>query len=164
MTLQERMVAVYLRQAKLPPEEKDKLRLFLGLLLTTFDEEEEWEEEVRVEAAPQRLSVQFEGEPRKVGENDNPSVSCADSSLVEREPLDQAEQRVADPLAGALIEALDLLGMATESQEAEKYFGIRSSVLQKLLKGENIRHDSRARILQRVQDAGIAVTAENALD
>ena len=45
MTLQERMVAVYLRQAKLPPEEKDKLRLFLGLLLETFEEEEEWEKE-----------------------------------------------------------------------------------------------------------------------
>lgn len=116
MTLQERMVAVYLRQAKMPPEEKDKLRLFLGLLLETFEEEEPWEKELRV----------------------------------------------ADPLAGALIEALDRLGMSPESPEAEKYFGIRSSVLQKLLKGENIRHDSRARILQRVQDAGIAVTADDA--
>ena len=47
MTLQERMVAVYLRQAKLPPEEKDKLRLFLGLLLTTLEEEEPWEKELR---------------------------------------------------------------------------------------------------------------------
>lgn len=79
MTLQERMVAVYLRQAKLPPEEKDKLRLFLGLLLTTFDEEEEWEKEIRVEAAPQVLSVQFEAEPVKghpdpVGEPGEPGV------------------------------------------------------------------------------------------
>ena len=45
MTLQERMVAVYLRQANLPPEEKGKLRLFLGLLLETMEEEEEWEKE-----------------------------------------------------------------------------------------------------------------------
>lgn len=139
MTLQERMVAVYLRQAKLPPEEKDKLRLFLGLLLETFEEEKEWEKGIRVEAAPQGLSVQFEGEP-----------------------LDPAEQRVADPLAGALIEALDRLGMSPESPEAEKYFGVRSNVLQKLLAGETIRKDSRERIRQRVQDAGIAVTADDA--
>ncbi len=37
MTLQERMIATYLRQANLPPEEKVKLKLFLGLLLVTFD-------------------------------------------------------------------------------------------------------------------------------
>ena len=37
MTLQERMIAAYLRQAVLPPEEKMKLKLFLGLLLVTFD-------------------------------------------------------------------------------------------------------------------------------
>ena len=37
MTLQERMIATYLRQANLPPEEKMKLKLFLGLLLVTFD-------------------------------------------------------------------------------------------------------------------------------
>ena len=40
MTLQERMLAVYLRQSQLPPEEKAKLRLFLGLLLETFDHDE----------------------------------------------------------------------------------------------------------------------------
>lgn len=37
MTLQERMIAAYLRQANLLPEEKMKLKLFLGLLLVTFD-------------------------------------------------------------------------------------------------------------------------------
>ena len=40
MTLQERMIAVYLRQANLPPEEKGKLRLFLGLLLETMEEDD----------------------------------------------------------------------------------------------------------------------------
>ncbi len=40
MTLQEHMLAVYLRQSQLPPEEKAKLRLFLGLLLETFDHDE----------------------------------------------------------------------------------------------------------------------------
>ena len=40
MTLQERMIAVYLRQANLPPEEKGKLRLFLGLLLETMEKDD----------------------------------------------------------------------------------------------------------------------------
>ena len=44
MTLQERMIAVYLRQANLPPEEKGKLRLFLGLLLETMQEDETTEQ------------------------------------------------------------------------------------------------------------------------
>jgi hypothetical protein len=172
MTLQERMVAVYLRQAKLPPEEKDKLRLFLGLLLTTFDEEEEREKEIREEgtssvtavAVPpsprgEGLAVRFEGEGTAVR-----SLDCArdDKEIRAGDDNEQSKEEVADPLAGALIEALDRLGMSPESPEAEKYFGIRRSVLQKLLKGENIRHDSRARILQRVQDAGIAATADDA--
>ena len=40
MTLQERMIAVYLRQANLPPEEKAKLKLFLALLIQTYDHDE----------------------------------------------------------------------------------------------------------------------------
>ena len=93
MTLQERMVAVYLRQAKLPPEEKDKLRLFLGLLLETFEEEEEWEEEIRVEAAPQGLSVQFEGEGTAVR-----SLDCARDDRAEQSRAEQsrAEQSRAE--------------------------------------------------------------------
>ena len=45
------MIAVYLRQAKLPPEEKDKLKLFLGLLLETLEEEEPWERKLREDAS-----------------------------------------------------------------------------------------------------------------
>ena len=74
------------------------------------------------------------------------------------------EEKQIDPLAIALLGALDKLGMTPESKEAEKYFGIRSGVLQKLLEGETIRKDSRKRIFQRVQDAGIAVTADGAQD
>ena len=93
MTLQERMVAVYLRQAKLPPEEKDKLRLFLGLLLTTLDEEEEWEKEIRAEAAPQGLSVRFEGEGTAVR-----SLDCARDDRAEQSRAEQsrAEQSRAE--------------------------------------------------------------------
>ena len=54
MTLQERMIAVYLRQAKLPPEEKDKLKLFLGLLLETLEEEEPWERKLREDASAEQ--------------------------------------------------------------------------------------------------------------
>ena len=54
MTLQERMIAVYLRQAKLPPEEKDKLKLFLGLLLDTLEEEEPWERKLREDASAEQ--------------------------------------------------------------------------------------------------------------
>ena len=187
MTLQERMVAVYLRQAKLPPEEKDKLRLFLGLLLTTLEEEEPWEKALR-EAdtssalrapSPQGegLALRFEGEGPAVRSLDCARDDRAEQSRAEQSRAEQSRapapempattfskeaEVVADPLAGALIEALDLLGMTPESREAEKYFGIRSSVLQKLLAGETIRKDSRERILQRVQDAGIAVTADDA--
>ena len=39
MTLQERMIAAYLRQVNLPPEEKIKLKLFLVLLDETYQEE-----------------------------------------------------------------------------------------------------------------------------
>ena len=73
--------------------------------------------------------------------------------------MEVMEKSSNDPFAEALLEALDKLGLKLDSKEAEKYFGIRCSVLQKALLGEKIRKDSRARILQRVQDAGIAVTA-----
>ena len=182
MTLQERMVAVYLRQAKLPSEEKDKLRLFLGLLLATLDEEEEWEKELReadTSSALRAHSPQGEGLVMRV-EGEGTAVRSLDCARDDRAEQSRAEQSrapapempaatfskeaeaVADPLAEALIEALDLLGMAPESQEAEKYFGVRSSVLQKLLAGETIRKDSRERIFQRVQDAGIVITADDA--
>lgn len=52
MTLQERMIAVYLRQAKLPEVEREKLRLFLGLLLETMDEDESDEGPFPAAAAP----------------------------------------------------------------------------------------------------------------
>lgn len=53
MTLQERMIAVYLRQAKLPEVEREKLRLFLGLLLETMDEDESDEDPFPAAPAPE---------------------------------------------------------------------------------------------------------------
>ena len=88
MTLQERMVAVYLRQAKLPPEEKDKLRLFLGLLLTTLEEEEPWEKELReADTFPQGedLAMRFEGEGTAVR-----SLDCARDDRAEQSRAEQS--------------------------------------------------------------------------
>lgn len=147
MTLQERMVAVYLRQAKLPPEEKDKLKLFLTLLLETFEEEEPWEKEIRQQVREDR-------QKENAGEANTPPPKSAPET-----PATTFSGKPTDPFAEALLAALDKLGMTPESREAEKYFGIRASVLEKAVAGEVIRRDSRERILQRVQDAGIAITA-----
>ena len=97
----------------------------------------------------------------KASEQSRAEQSRAEQSRAEQ-PWRRRKTEDIDPLAIALLEALDKLGMTPESKEAEKHFGIRSSVLQKLLEGETIRKDSRQRILQRVQDAGIAVTADGA--
>lgn len=161
MTLQERMIAVYLRQAKLPPEEKDKLKLFLGLLLETLEEEEPWERKLREDASAEQSRAEQSPPPETPAttfsvDPETPDGAASTSSA----PVHGVDENTAnDPFAEALLEALDKLGMKPDSKEAEDYFGVRSSVLQKVLLGESIRKDSRARIFQRVQDAGIAVTA-----
>lgn len=93
-------MAVYLRQAKLPEAEKDKLRLFLGLLLETFEEEEPWEVELR--AAPEALAIRFEGEGTAV-----PGLGDArdDNTPVPEEDLTDCEEpkevpKPVNPLAG----------------------------------------------------------------
>ena len=187
MTLQERMIAVYLRQAKLPPEEKDKLKLFLGLLLETLEEEEPWEQKMREDASAEQSRAEQSRAEQSRAEQSPPPETPATTFSVDPETPDGAastssapvhgvdentandpfsetlmevmEKSSNDPFAEALLEALDKLGLKLDSKEAEKYFGVRCSVLQKALLGKSIRKDSRARILQRVQDAGIAVTA-----
>ena len=97
MTLQERMVAVYLRQAKLPEAEKDKLRLFLGLLLTTLEEEEPWEVELR--AAPEALAIRFEGEGtavRSLGDARDDNTPVPEEDLWSRAEQSRAEQSRAE--------------------------------------------------------------------
>ena len=105
----------------------------------------------------------FSGEERK---NDPlpaavPSTAAA-NTLLEKAPGAEDRSDTKDPLSGALLAALEKLGMMPESREAERYFGIRGSVLQNLPEGKAIRKDSRARIHQRVQDAGIAVSEDAA--
>ena len=58
MTLQERMIATYLRQANLPPEEKMKLKLFLGLLLVTFDSDPSDEDSTAQHSTAQHSTAQ----------------------------------------------------------------------------------------------------------
>ena len=187
MTLQERMIAVYLRQAKLPPEEKDKLKLFLGLLLETLEKEEPWERKLREDASAEQSRAEQSRAEQSRAEQSPPPETPATTFSVDPEtpdgaastssaPVHGVEENAAidpfsetlmevmekssnDPFAEALLEALEKLGLKLDSKEAEKYFGVRHSVLQKALLGESIRKDSRERILQRVQDAGIAVTA-----
>ena len=103
-------MAVYLRQAKLPEAEKDKLRLFLGLLLTTLEEEEPWEKELR--AAPEALAIRFEGEGtavRSLGDarDDNTPVpeegvtATSSDTADAAPPSPQGEgKKPVDPLAG----------------------------------------------------------------
>lgn len=159
MTLQERMIAVYLRQANLPPEEKGKLRLFLGLLLETMEEEDTTTPPAPMGATSPDKGRQ--GRPADPLEKADASAAAA-NTLLEEAPGAEDRGDTKDPLSGALLAALEKLGMTPESREAERYFGIRGSVLQNLLEGKAIRKDSRARIHQRVQDAGIAVSEEAA--
>ena len=63
-----------------------------------------------------------------------------------------------DPLAEPLLKALEKEGLSLEEAAAEKYIGVRASVLQKVLDGEPIRRDSREKISRWVQGVGIAVT------
>lgn len=85
-------MAVYLRQAKLPETEKDKLRLFLGLLLETFEEEEPWEKELR--AAPEALAIRFEGEGtavRSLGDARDDNTPVPEDDLWSRAEQSRAE-------------------------------------------------------------------------
>lgn len=93
-------MAVYLRQAKMPEAEKDKLRLFLGLLLETFEEEEPWEVELRT--APEALSVRFEGEGTAVpglGDARDDNTPVPEEDLTDCEGPKEVPKPV-DPLAG----------------------------------------------------------------
>ena len=128
MTLQERMIQAYLRQSELPQSEKEKLKLFLVLLDETY--REEGEETASREGKSENQTLP----PRK-----NQTTQVSD-----------------DPFARSLLSTLEKLGLQADSKEAEQYFRIRQSVLVAALEGKPVRKDSRARILQRMQDAGIA--------
>ena len=90
-------MAVYLRQATLPEAEKDKLRLFLGLLLTTMEVEEPWEKELR--AAPEALAIRFEGEGtavRSLGDARDDNTPVPEDDLWSRAEQSRAEQSRAE--------------------------------------------------------------------
>ena len=73
MTLQERMIAAYLRQAVLPPEEKMKLKLFLGLLLVTFDSDPSDEDRTGQDRTGRRPRLSRRPRPRPLA---RPPLPC----------------------------------------------------------------------------------------
>lgn len=147
MTLQERMVAVYLRQAMLPPEEKDKLRLFLGLLLTTLDTEEAWEKEMRAEAAPSAPAMRFEGEGReKVPDPLEEAGASAPDAGRSSEDAHGEEPGMKDPLVYEVLERMEQEKLS--KNKVLDATGLNFGTLDAFLKGKPIAKRS----LQKIAD------------
>lgn len=181
MTLQERMIQAYLRQAALPPGEKEKLKLFLILLDETYKEEGEriatatafscgvTEDEGTIPQTPAAPAPFTQGSHAGDEGSEKPKPvdplveKAASEAPAERSsgkaPGEEGEKtKVPDPLAEPLLKALEKEGLSLEEAAAGKYIGVRASVLQKVLDGESIRKDSREKISRWVQGVGIAVT------
>ena len=111
MTLQERMTAVCLRQANLPKEEKDKLRLFLGLLLETMDPEEDWEKETQDPIAAGDRAAQTREETAdaetEAGDGDAGTLSGNAHGKEEK-----GREKVIDPLADRLLRLMKKEGLS----------------------------------------------------
>lgn len=159
MTLQERMIATYLRQANLPPEEKMKLKLFLGLLLVTFDtdpSDEDAQHSTAQHSAPPPPET-----PATAFSQASPTLPAGDvNTSSAKAPGGEGEAKMPDPLAEGLLAALDRRGLSLEEAAGTAHISVRPSVLQQLLDGKPIRKDSREKISRWVQDVGIAI-AEN---
>lgn len=156
MTLQERMIAAYLRQAVLPPEEKMKLKLFLGLLLVTFDSDPSDEDSTAQHSAPPPPET-----PATAFSTASPPLPAGDvKPSSAKVPGGEGEAKTPDPLATGLLAALDRKGLSLEEAAGPAHISVRPSVLQQLLDGKPIRKDSREKISRWVQAAGIAI-AEN---
>lgn len=111
MTLQERMTAVYLRQANLPKEEKDKLRLFLGLLLETMDPEEDWEKETQDPiAAGGRADLTREEAADAEPEAGDGAASTLSGDAHGKE--EKGREKGIDPLADRLLRLMEREGLS----------------------------------------------------
>lgn len=111
MTLQERMTAVYLRQANLPKEEKDKLRLFLGLLLETMDPEEDWEKETQDPiAAGDRAETTREETADAAPEAGDGAAGTLSGDANGKE--EKGREKVIDPLADRLLRLMEREGLS----------------------------------------------------
>lgn len=111
MTLQERMTAVYLRQANLPKEEKDKLRLFLGLLLETMDPEEDWEKETQDPiAAGGWADLTREETAAAEPEAGDGAASTLSGDAHGKE--EKGREKVIDPLADRLLRLMEREGLS----------------------------------------------------
>ena len=111
MTLQERMTAVYLRQANLPKEEKDKLWLFLGLLLETMDPEEDWEKETQDPiAAGDRAAPTREETADAAPEAGDGAAGTLSGDAHGKE--EKGREKVIDPLADRLLRLMEREGLS----------------------------------------------------
>lgn len=149
MTLQERMIAVYLRQAKLPEVEREKLRLFLGLLLETMDEDESDEGPFPAAPAP------------KAGET-GPAVQngAAEETPVAPERKGQ-EWKPEHPFVSRILRILERreLGILKAASE----IGISDATLKNFLQGATEPREATMAMLEQwisrwEQDAGTADT------
>ena len=111
MTLQERMTAVYLRQANLPKEEKDKLRLFLGLLLETMDPEEDWEKETQdpIAAGDRAAPTREETADAETEAGDGAANTLSGDAHGKEE---KGREKVIDPLADRLLRLMEKEGLS----------------------------------------------------
>lgn len=111
MTLQERMTAVYLRQANLPKEEKDKLRLFLGLLLETMDPEEDWEKETQdpIAAGDRAAPTREETADAETEDGDGAAGTLSGDAHGKEE---KGREKVIDPLADRLLRLMEREGLS----------------------------------------------------
>ena len=122
MTLHERMTAVYLRQANLPKEEKDKLRLFLGLLLETMDPEEDWEKETQdpIAAGERAAQTREETADAETEAGDGAAGTLSGEAHGKEE---KGREKVIDPLADRLLRLMEREGLSF-SALADRLIGL----------------------------------------
>ena len=136
-----------------------KLKLFLGLLLVTFDSDpsdEDGQDRTGQDAAAPQPET-----PAAAFSKASPTLPAGDvKPSSAKVPGGEGEAKTPDPLATGLLAALDRKGLSLEEAAGPAHISVRPSVLQQLLDGKPIRKDSREKISRWVQDAGIAI-AEN---
>lgn len=153
MTLQERMIAVYLRQAKLPEVEREKLRLFLGLLLETMDEDES--DEGPFPAAPAPEAGKAEPAVQNGAAEETP---VAPPAAPERKGQ---ERKPEHPFVSRILRILERRELGVLKAASE--IGISDATLKKILRGETEPRETTMAMLEQwisrwEQDAGTADT------
>lgn len=155
MTLQERMIAVYLRQAKLPEVEREKLRLFLGLLLETMDEDESDEGPFPAAPAPAPEAGKTGPAVQNGAEEETPVAppTAPEQKGQERKPE--------HPFVSRILRIMERREMGILKAASE--IGISDATLKNFLRGETEPREATMAMLEQwisrwEQDAGTADT------